>query len=1603
MITKGKQTTLRRRGIALAVSGFMLLSYFAPSAKAIASRAWKTSSETETSNPAYGNERVETSDYENLPLTQDGKLSYTYGPDSVKNGDFDDIVDVDEGELSENLAESGGDYEGVLRSVSEVGENSQSAVGGVWGNRNWEDGYAQIAYDGDNAVLKISDRGPEWSHALMNIRGKGRGKYTVSFDYRNVTGNSNVYCALGKLASGEETEDTWTEIRDYGHTDANLVSAPGWQGLNAGTPIEGRDGWYRYSHTYDVDFEGAELFRIWAYVGADANGAFLVDNVEITFEEEGDNLVEGGGTFEGILFSSAAPGESTETAVGGVWVNPAWDDSFGSIEELDGNAVLKLGYTGRGQGWAHAMHNFAGQGEGYYKLEFDYYNPTGNANAYVSLIDGELSLPDTSDNFGGTEANLFSAPGWQGLNAGTPVDGKEGWYHFAATIRATVEEYSAVHFKSYTGSNPDNVVYIDNVSVRLLTPEATEPTENLTVGGGSFEGVLQEGETEKELGTSFENPVAGGWGNQAWSDSYGKIVDDGGNAVVKLEYTTSTWAHAIFNFENKGKGLYLLEFDYYHNTDEVNAYVQIGNRTLNEALGTVQAYDVAGGSEANLFSAPGWKGLDAGTPIEGKEGWYHFSEYIDVSSEEQEVVRIWAYVNNVAENYLYMDNLSVKYMKPLSDSASYTLQENDPSGWTTTGTGVVSKVDGDFALTISSDGEAITGKSVNQPAGDYLLELRYRAEENAELFAEIGGVRYNLLDAAATESGNFRKVSIAVSTDSDFERLNFISSGTVVVDDIVLRSVEIDYNSGSGVETVEKFEGQNLVVGGGAYEDYLTGEETSAIVQTDSQTAVSGLWSNGDWTDSPAIVVRDGDNTYVKLGYVSGKGSFAHVIQNFENQGIGNYLVEFDYFTAGSTDNCYAIINDSAFLSGDAGSSVIGKGEAIEGKEGWFHFSAVIPVKSESMQYLRVWYNTMSSEENYILLDNLSVKKSTGTEIVGDGIYEVPVEVPRVPANIWSYQTDSPAVIEWEDENAVVRMSGAAYSSFFYGFRFEKAGVYAFSFDFKPEGTTDNIGFRINPVEETYTFDVPLLQYQAQWEESDLGDGWYHFIYYINIVDEVAYKDASFQFWCNSMNRATLTIDNLSVKRLVSATVSGNPVWSKEKIADGGFEGLLGNRESYTVPNVLNEAYLAVSGIWSTEGETPAKIVVTDNLFAAKLAGTEGYSSINHAVSLQNEGLYRVTIRYSVSEGYETRDGASLTYAFGGRDAEDILTGAKEDGNGYRVFTQYVSMTSEEAEAVSSISVRFACIDGFEAYIDYVSVKKEIGSDIPKEEVPDEDITGKKRYDIVTGGDFEGYEAGTSFGEEVTKDMFGTTSLDMPATIVRNDKDTVNTSNVLLLQKQEGSTKDFSSAFNLFTSNAELEKGRTYYVSFDYKYHIDEPLDTPVIVSDGRHFTMDEGFTFCFVGGTNIGHHEIWLGSVEDGDMTVGANNQKCEISKTDLGEGWARISFSFSANTGLSVACNSFRFLLLTNGNPNNYAMFDNVEFYTYYEDDEQPPQPEDPDDSDSSSSSPSQSGDSSGAAGCGSGCGSVGTGGAIILCGILGLATVVFIKKGKGRRKIK
>lgn len=1530
---KRKKDTFVRFG-ALTLGFLMLASCVARPLEPLKSIAYETSDETQTTNPTYGNERVPGSDYSQFPMTAGGEPEFSYGEDAVGNGDFNGIAGNEDLALSENLVKGNGDYSGILKLVSEVGTSADNTVAGAYGNQSWADGYAQIAYDGDEPVARITNRGPVWSHLLVKMDGRGQGEYTVSFDYNNFR-DFNAYIAIGNIE-----EEVWVSTDEYSgaQKEAALFSAPGWLGLNAGEPIEGRDGWYRYTHTYTVDFdEDVDAFRVWVYVGANKAGVTYLDNISVTFrgeDGETENLIEGGGTFDGVLDNSGTVGTSAENAVGGVWTNPLWADSYGRIVNENGNDVLRIGHTEDGGEWAHALHSFEKQGAGDYVLEFDYYN-SGNVNAYVQLMSDTFDAANTNMRYGdynAADANLFSAPGWLGFDAGTDNGG--GWRHFSATIHAAYDGFSVIRFWAYVGSDTENYIDIDNVSIRLVTEEMSS-SQNLVAGGGSFEGALTDGET-LEVGTSYDSPVYGVWANPLWADSYGVIAREEENTVLKVGFTEMGygWAHAFVNFANNGAGVYQIEFDYYA-ANGANVYFEVRNsQNIDQVMSYSWGNYVMTVYEYNVLSAVDWLGYQTGTETSG--GWRHFSAPVYVEKGYGVLAfRVWTNFN--ADNYLLVDNLDVKALTPASRLSSYTLQDDDPSGWNTTGSGVVSMVDNSYALTLTSEEEATTTKTVDQRAGSYLLSLSYKAEAGATLALAVNGTRYDLLALGGGEANSFTEIEFTFTTDQPVSELTFLTKGTVVLDNVTLRSVEVNYNSRT--DTVEKalFEGENLAVGGGTFEGYLKDDGTAEVATT-AASAKMGIWSNAEWTDSPATVVKEGDETYVKLSYKEGAGTYSHVIQTFENEGVGNYLVAFDYHAEGITDNCYAIINDNGFVNTDAGMSVVGRGTAIADREGWYHVEATVYVTSASMQYLRIWYSTQGSEKNYLLLDNISVKRQTGTEITGTGEYLVPEEAPVLPAAMWSFPTDTPAVLTRDGSNAVVRMYGSGYSSFYYGFQFERSGVYAFDFDFKYEGATDNLGMRVNPVEEKYTFDIPLLQYRAQWKESSLGEGWYHFSYYINVSDEPAYKDASVQFWVLSNNRAAFTVDNVSVRRLISAEVTGNPVWGRQLIADGGFEASLGSRDSYTMPSGRNEVLDAVSSVRTEEGSNPVRIVIRNNLYVARLAGQEGFAAIAHKLQLQNEGLYRVMIRYTVTEGYEAA-GGKLTYTLGSNPAEDILAGAAADGLGYRIFTQYVRMTAEEADAIEEIAVRATCIDGFEVLLDYVSVCKEIGSDIPQEDVPDEDITGKVRYDLVSGGDFEGYAEGASFGEEVTVDMFGTTSLDMPATVVTNDKDSYNPSKVLLLQHLEGSSKDFSSAFNLYPSKAELERGRTYYMSFDYKYHIDEPLDTSLVVSDGRRFTMDNGFTFCFVGGTNIGHHEIWLGSVKDGDLTVGANNQKVAVSKTELGEGWARITFSFTANTGLTVACNSFRFLLLTNGNPNNYAMFDNVQLYTYYESGETPP----------------------------------------------------------------
>ena len=224
---------------------------------------------------------------------------------------------------------------------------------------------------------------------------------------------------------------------------------------------------------------------------------------------------------------------------------------------------------------------------------------------------------------------------------------------------------------------------------------------------------------------------------------------------------------------------------------------------------------------------------------------------------------------------------------------SYELQENDESGWTTTGQ------------------DAVTQKALSeQKAGTYSLALKYKAEEGNTLTVTLGDEQADLLTVPSEADGNYRSAVVMLSPAQAFERLVFTSTGTVVLDDVTLRWAEIDYGAASSVQEQDVFEGDNLVVGGGTLESYLDDGVTSETAAATVTEAKQGVWSNGAWSDSPATIIRENDNTYAKIGFTEGKGTFAHIIWTFENQGAGRYLVEFDYFHSGRTDNCAVGVNE---------------------------------------------------------------------------------------------------------------------------------------------------------------------------------------------------------------------------------------------------------------------------------------------------------------------------------------------------------------------------------------------------------------------------------------------------------------------------------------------------------------------------------------------------------------------------------------------------------------------------------------------------------------------------------------------------------------------
>lgn len=411
-----------------------------------------------------------------------------------------------------------------------------------------------------------------------------------------------------------------------------------------------------------------------------------------------ENLVVGGGTYENVLTDGETEKALTATAdsVSGAWNHNG--TTTGSIVKEDGNTMLKLNMP-TANVWYFAAQDFTPQGAGNYLVSFDYHLTTVSDNAYVALMDNAnkkrtidqySEYPDAS----AADANLFSGQGWMGYEAGTAIAGKEGWYHFEEIIRTPSAGFNSVYFMVFQPKNVTNQnLYVDNVSVKYASdlPESYSKT-NLFKGDGTFESVLTDGATEAALGTTYTEPVNGVWTNANWPDSPASVVvdpTDSNNSVLKLTKTTGTnnFAHALFNFDNKGAGKYLLEFDFYSSHKAVRANTDFGKvamtdgvyDTVDESYWSKEFYDMSvwytdapsvkwykmGNSRNCFYNYDYW--MNAGTAIEGKDGWFHFKGYVDVA-ENLDIFRI--YIQNTAY-YMLIDNVSVRTVKPVCEDETY--------------------------------------------------------------------------------------------------------------------------------------------------------------------------------------------------------------------------------------------------------------------------------------------------------------------------------------------------------------------------------------------------------------------------------------------------------------------------------------------------------------------------------------------------------------------------------------------------------------------------------------------------------------------------------------------------------------------------------------------------------------------------------------------------------------------------------------------------------------------------------------------------------------------------------------------------------------------
>lgn len=158
--------------------------------------------------------------------------------------------------------------------------------------------------------------------------------------------------------------------------------------------------------------------------------------------------------------------------------------------------------------------------------------------------------------------------------------------------------------------------------------------------------------------------------------------------------------------------------------------------------------------------------------------------------------------------------------------------------------------------------------------------------------------------------------------------------------------------------------------------------EKLSFKSSDMKSGVRKGWSTVSH-DAAAYAMADPDdpdNTVVKLSYDEGTGQFSGVTTRVNLESDKYYQVSIDFKITGETDNFGMRFapRGTNFIFDHSFSGNKAKWTDIQGRDGWknYTFYYYIPNGSSNTDRLELWFNTDKSLDNYVLIDNLSVREA---------------------------------------------------------------------------------------------------------------------------------------------------------------------------------------------------------------------------------------------------------------------------------------------------------------------------------------------------------------------------------------------------------------------------------------------------------------------------------------------------------------------------------------------------------------------------------------------------------------------------------------------------